>query len=125
MEKDFKLERAAYQETLWYIRQYPNFLYERQMILNSRGQSYGTPRGNEVGDPTAQTAIRLERVDRKIEPIKKALASIPQEYRDGLLKNIIQHVRYPDYADTSTWKRWRRRLIWYVHEFREVQQNER
>ena len=119
MEKDYKLDRAAYQETLWFIRQYPRFLQERKDILNGRGQSYDYPRGKGAGDPTGVTAIRLEKVEAKIRPIEKALRIIPEEYRNGLLKNIIYHVRYPDYADTSTWKRWRRRLVWYVHQFKE------
>ena len=119
MERDYRLEKAEYQETLWYIRQYPKFLKEKEMILQGRGQNFNIPRGTEIGDPTGMTVIRLEKVERKLEPIEKALKKIPEEYHSGLLKNVIYHIRYPDYADTSTWKRWRRRFIWYVHKYRE------
>lgn len=121
MEKDYKLDRAEYQETIWYIRQYPKFLKEKDAILQGRGQSYGYPRGSEIGDPTAMTVIRLERVEKKLSPIEDSLKKVPTEYQNGLLKNIIYHIRYPDYADTSTWKRWRRRFVWWVWKARNEQ----
>lgn len=124
MERDFKLDRAEYQETIWFIRQYPRFLAERKDLLGGRAQSYDYPRGRGAGDPVGNMAIRLEKIENKIRPIEKALRQIPKEYRDGLMKNIIFHVRYPDYADPSTWKRWRRRLVWFVHEFKENYQEE-
>lgn len=114
MERDYKLEKEEYYETIWYIRQYPKFLKDRDSILNSRRQNYGIPRGSEVGDPTAMTVIRLEKVEAKIAPIKEALSLIPQEYQNGIIENIVKHTPYPDYADTSTWKRWRRRFVYYV-----------
>ena len=66
MEKDYLLPKEEYYETLWYIRRYPRFLQERSLILQGRGQSYGNPRGTEVGDPTALTAIKLEKIDIKL-----------------------------------------------------------
>lgn len=114
MEKEYLLPKEEYYETLWYIRRYPRFLQERNMILQGRGQSYGNPRGTEVGDPTAITAIKLEKVDIKIKPIKEALEMIPKEYQKGVLEAVIYRKRYPDYADTSTWKRWRRRFVYWV-----------
>ena len=121
MERDYKLDRAEYQETIWYIRQYPKFLKEKESIIQGKGQNFNYPRGSEVGDPTAMTVIRLERVERRLKPIQDALEKVPEEYRGGLMRNIIYHVRYPDYADTSTWKRWRRRFVWWVCKLRNEQ----
>ena len=119
MEREYKLEKEIYYETLWFVRQYPKLLREREAILGGKGQSYGYPRGTEIGDPTAITADKLLRIDEKIKPIEKALSKVPQEYQKGLMDNIIRRKRYPDYADTSTWKRWRRRFLYWVAKERE------
>lgn len=121
-ERDYLLSKPRYREMLYFIKQYPYFLAERNAILSGKGQSYGYPRGSEVGDPTAMTAIKLEKVQEKIRIIEKALARVPAEYQKGIIENVVYGGKikpYPDYADTSTWKRWRRRFIFWVSELKE------
>lgn len=119
MERDYKLEKSNYYETLWYIRQYPLMLKERSALLGVKGVSYGGVKGTSISDPTPEQADKLFKLNERIRPIEEALEKVPEEYQKGLMDNIIKRKRYPDYADTSTWKRWRRRLIYWVAKGRE------
>lgn len=116
MERDYKLEKWRYYEVLWFIRGYPTYLKERMNLLGLKGVSYGGIRSPSVGDPTGNQAVQLSKVEDKIKAIESALNRVPEEYRKGLLDNIIKGRRYPDYAHTVTWKRWRRRFIYWVSE---------
>lgn len=93
---------------------YPYALSQRESLLYQNHVSDGQPRGNSTSDPTAQIAIRISKWEDIIIPIEKGLKRIPVEYQAGLLANIIHRKPYPYYADTCTWKRWKRRLVYYI-----------
>ena len=114
MERDYRLNREDAKETEWRIKMYPRLLKERDLLLGVKGVSYGGVRGTSISDPTGEQAEQLEKYNHQIRPVEKALKKIPEEYRQGLLDHIIKGKPYPDYAHTSTWKRWRRRLLYWV-----------
>lgn len=114
MERDYKLEKEVYYETIWYIRQYPSMLKEYEGLIWKSSANDGQPRGTTIGDPTESAAERLATLSERISPIQKGLERVPKEYRKGLLENIINRVPYPYYADITTWRRWRRRFVFYV-----------
>ena len=119
MGKKYKLEKEVYFETIWYIRQYPSLLREYEEIMTGSAmwgklKLDGMPHGSATSDMVAQTAEKLANIAGKISPIQKALNRIPEEYREGILGNIIERKPYPIEADVSTWKRWKRRFVYYT-----------
>lgn len=114
-EKAYLLPRDEYMKTLWHIRGYRRYLDDYQAILDgSPAPADGQPRGSGTSDPTYLKAEKLAEVSVLIRPVEAAMEYIPPEYREGLLRAIIERERYPDYADLSTWKRWRQRFIYHV-----------
>lgn len=110
----YRLSKEEYQETIWYIRRYPEFKERYNDMLLASKSSDGQPRGSGIGDPTATLAIKTAAVHSRMKPIENSLTKIPEEYRNAILENIINRKPYPSYADTSTWKRWKRRFVFYV-----------
>ena len=112
-EINYILPKDVYMATLWYIRGYRRYMLEYEEILESSAPP-GKPGKSGPGDPTFGKAAKLAEISRKIKPINAALERIPEEYRDGVLKAVVDKERYPPIAGKSTWKRWRQRFIYYV-----------
>lgn len=113
-QKQFYLEKEVYYQALWMLRQYPALKAEYADLVQSSPSLDGQPRSTDPGDPTGEAAARAAVVSAKIRIIETALAKIPGEYRAGLLLNIVDREPYPAIANRSTWKAWRRRLIYFV-----------
>ena len=43
----------------------------------------------------------------KLQCISNALSDVPEEYRDGLFRNIVENEYFGDDACYNTWKRWK------------------
>lgn len=114
MERDYKLPKELYMQTLWFIRRYPAARLEYENCIGKSVEQDGQPHGFGISDPTARDAALRIYLRRQFEPVDKALTAIPPEYRKGLMDNIIEREPYPDYADLTTWKRWKRRLVFFV-----------
>ena len=50
----------------------------------------------------------------QVDAVAKALMSIPIEYRQAIVDNIICGSRFPDIAHLNTWKRHKARFIYEV-----------
>ena len=48
----------------------------------------------------------------RIAAVEAALNFIPKDYREGIMKNIIDRTPYPDIAHENTWKKWKQRFIY-------------
>lgn len=119
MGKKYSLEKEVYFETIWYIRQYPLLLREYEEVMSGstmwgKMKMDGMPHGTNTSDMVAATAERLANIAGRISPIQKAINRIPEEYQRGILNNIIDRKPYPIDADLSTWKRWKRRFVYWV-----------
>lgn len=87
----FWLEPTVYRCALAIVRDYPRLLNARQDILHgspARSDSQGAPKG-VPSDPTAQRALRLERVEERIRQIEGAIGTLPKKYRAAVLSNIV------------------------------------
>ena len=111
---EFKLEKELRQQTIWFIRRYPLMLTEYKNAIWKTKVADGMPHGSGVSDTTAQEAmIRCKYAD-DLKAIDNALMRVPEAYRKGVIDSILYKIPYPYYAATSTWKRWRRRFIYFV-----------
>lgn len=112
-EINYILPKDVYMATLWYIRGYRRYLQQYEEILESSAPP-NKPGKSGPGDPTFGKAAKLAEISAKLAPINAALERIPEEYRDGVLRAIVDKERYPNTAGKATWKRWRQRFVYYV-----------
>lgn len=122
LERDYSLPKNLYHETLWYIKRYPEMKTEYENSIGKSVEADGQPKGTGISDPTARDASLRVYLRRQIDPVEKALKKIPEGYREGIINNICHGEKYPDYANEKTWKRWKRRFVFYVAQER-IKQN--
>ena len=113
---DYHLRHNVYMQTLYIIRDYKNIQAKASAIILEQASQDGQPKGNGVGQPTEPKAIRRECLMEKLNAMDEAIQIIPEEYRKGILQNIINRKSYPDDASASTYSRWRQRFIFEVAE---------
>lgn len=100
---------------LWLIRDYERLKAERNEIIYSYNcQQDGLPKGNTVGNPTEDRAIKLERLSHELDAIDQALLLVDQDMRNGILNNIYYGVYFPHYPSVRTWQRVKQRFIYQV-----------
>lgn len=86
-EKEYVLPRAVYYQCVWIVRD-----MERM-------------------EKTPVSELDLTR--QRLECIRRAILEIPEEYRSGVLKSVIQRgAPIGDFAHENTWKRWKQRFIY-------------
>lgn len=107
-----RLPNNIYMQTLYIIKDYPDMLYRYKDIGNiSAVKITGMPKSNEISNITENQAIVRANLKEKIHAIEHSLKIIPEEYRDGIINNIVLNKRYPDFASKNTWSLWRVRYI--------------
>ena len=111
----YRLPPNVYMQCLYAIRDYDRLCAERTDILHSSPSLDGQPRGGETSDTTADKAVRLERLSRMCEDVEQALVQVPTEYRRGVVSGIMYGC-YPNNADPETYRRWRRKLLFWLAE---------
>ncbi|MBQ6582380.1 MAG: hypothetical protein IJH77_00985 [Mogibacterium sp.] len=111
-----------YRENLYYIRDYPVY---QDVIENadktSRGYEEPGVRKDSSSDPTFHSAVReieLTEARTRIQIIDDALQVIPESYREGVFRHIVdqeslQGSAYDRYS-VKTWKRWTQRFVYEV-----------
>lgn len=111
----YLLPKTLYYRVLWLIRDYERLKAERNEIIYSYNcQQDGLPKGNTVGNPTEDRAIKLERLSRELDAIDQALLLVEQDMRSGILNNICYGVYFPHYPSVRTWQRVKQRFIYQV-----------
>lgn len=114
----YSLPKNVYLRTLYLIRDYDRLKEAREEIIGSSAPpSDGQPKGSGARtDETANKAIRLERISKECEAVEQAMICIPEEYRAGVVNNVMYQVRYPYTAHPRTWAKYRSRFIKNVAE---------
>lgn len=94
-----KIPERAYRRALWHVRAYPHIVRD----LDSR----------EPMDKLVHMTLQRDRV-----AVESALSEVPEEFRAGILDNILDDVpleRLP-HAAVNTWSHWRRVFLRAVAE---------
>lgn len=114
----YNLPQNVYLRTLYLIRDYERLKAIREdIIYGSPPPADGQPRGSgSKADETASKAIRLEMISKECEAIEQAMICIPEEYRRGVVDNVMYQVRYPDTAHYRTWVKYKGKFIKNVAE---------
>ena len=112
---NYKLSRECYKRVIWTIKDYPRRKAQYEAIIeSSTPPPDGQPRGTQTGNPTERKALRAAEIGYEINAIEGALEKIPEEYRKGILNFIIYRVPFPTDASEMTYKRWKKRYIYFV-----------
>ena len=104
--------------TIRFIRSYDQFkeAADDLLALGVGIQENGQPRGQDHGDPTAQTAIQRERLLAEIRAIDKGIESVPEEYRQVVWEWVkegkpLYTIDGSLYASDRTWYEYKRRFV--------------
>jgi len=74
----------------------------------------GSQRSGKKSSSTERTAIRLSSMGSDMKAVEQALILIPEEYRDGVMDNLVYGLRYPGDAGRSTYWRWKQKFMYSV-----------
>lgn len=112
----YLLPDSLYKRVLWVIRDYPRMRDEYYEILHS-GTSVtmshvGSQRSGNRASSTERIAIKLSSMGSDMQAVEQALFLVPQEYRDGVLNNVLHGSDYPKLANKSTYWRWKQKFIY-------------
>ena len=72
---------------------------------------------DEHAAPDSDTGVRRMLVHSRLIAMDRAIAQIPEEYRTGLLNKLWHNAPYPYIAGEATWKRQRRKLLYYTAKY--------
>ena len=56
----------------------------------------------------------IERAEYDLGCIRRALETVPKDYRQGILGNIIDKEPFSDLAHPNTWKKWKQTFIYQL-----------
>lgn len=98
---------ATYSQAKKFIKHYRRYeiLYNEAHHLTAVNND-GMPHGTGTSDPTAAAAARAERFMNKMLLIKSGLKNIPDDYKDGVFRHLVDGLPFPDTAEEATWYRW-------------------
>ena len=111
---DFFLPHSIYYQTIWTIKGY--FLHKEKMedVILATPDHDGMPKGNNISDPTAAKAIKVQNSARLVRIIDEEKANIQEEYRSGVWRNIMYGERFPEDAHRNTYSYHKHRFIYSV-----------
>ena len=111
---EYALPHPVYHHTLWLIKGYFYFKERMNDIILATPDHDGSPKGNEISDPTAAKAVKVKQYARIVRIIDEEKENIQEEYRTGVWRSIMYGERYPDTADRRTYSRYKSRFVYNV-----------
>ena len=111
LKKGEHLPHSVYMQVLWTIRSYKIIELKASSIILEQTSPDGQPRGNGTSNPTESKAIKRELPLKTLKALDDAINIVPEEYRKGVLKNIINREPFPEYAHPKTYARWKQKYI--------------
>ena len=113
---DEHIPHSIYMQVIWTIRSYKVIQLRASSIILEQTAPDGQPRGNGTSNPTEAKAIKREVPLKILKALDDAIAIVPEEYRKGVLRNIINREPFPEYAHPKTYARWKQKYICKVAE---------
>lgn len=110
------LPANVYRQAKYAVRDYDRLKAEYNDLLLPSVTGEGG-HGSSPGNPTENSAMRRAQLSDRLTAIDRAVAQIPEEYRRGLLDNVMYGAACPYIAAPRTWATWRRRLLYYVAKY--------
>lgn len=107
------LPHNVYMQVLYLIRDYDRMKAEYDTAVDESPQPPdGMPRSSGPSDPTANKAIRLDDLGRRIRAVEAGIETIPEEYRKSIWNNICYRIPYDTrYTSYQTFRYHRQKMI--------------
>lgn len=110
MAKDvYKMPRAVYYQCIWLVKDIDR-LRKFEAV-----EQYVSESGNTVFFVDDEEVIRSKDVllhaGWKLDCIRRALETVPEEYRKNTIESIVYNIPYSDMAHENTWRKWRLAFI--------------
>ncbi len=112
----YQLPHDLYMRMLYLVRDYERIRLERENILKSSPAPDGISHSGN-GNPTEHKAIKLAMLGRECDAVAKAIETIPEEYRKGVLRNVRDKEPYPITAGEATFRRYKYKLTYMTAKF--------
>ena len=112
-KQKYSIPATAYHRALWLIRDMDRMRQEADALLtvSTLPADHIASRSGAVYDSVVNAVNKREKYLRDIDIINESLQEIPEEYRDGIMRSIINRDPFPLIADRTTFSRWKSRLI--------------
>ncbi len=102
-------------QLIYLIKDYERMKEEADAILSEYRINFeDMPKQSAHSDMVASKAARREYILLRLEAIDTAFQKVPEVYRLPIYNNICRRARYPDYADKTTFWRWRSKMLYYL-----------
>lgn len=114
IEMKNRLPREVYYQCIWIIKDMPRLEFLTTTLDCSRNAEDGEYLLKADRYEGVLIEEVMEEAEFKLECIQKAIEVVPEDYRDGILANIVEMRAFGDEAHPNTWKRWKQMFIYDV-----------
>lgn len=116
MPKVTSMPPTAYNRTISTIRDYPRMVYELEQLKRDAGCLKGTnydamPKGSSGGSGLDAKIAEIVDLEREVQKMQDIIDTIPEEFRKGIMDNIIYRVGFPHIPSRATWYREKSKFI--------------
>ena len=106
---------TAYNRTISTIRDYPRLVYELDQLKRDAGNLKATnhdglPKGSKSSGIDAKIAYMVD-LEKEVQKMQALFDTIPEEFQEGILNNIIYRVGFPHVPSRSTWYREKNKFV--------------
>ena len=118
--KNYVLPETVYRQALWAVKDLNRLKEELNKAVENVDNIHSPNFFNEsigsgfYSDVTAKKADKLIALTNRIESIETALFSIPERYREGIRRKLVDGKSYGDEFHPNTWKKWQQVYIYNV-----------
>ena len=118
--KEYVLPETVYRQALWAVKDISRLKDELNRAVENIDNIHSPSFFNEsvakgvYSDTTAKKADRLITITNRIDSIEAALFSVPEKYRQGLRKKLMEGGSFGDQFHPNTWKKWQQVYIYHV-----------
>ena len=116
MPKVTSMPPTAYNRTICTIRDYPRMVYELEQLKRDAGclraSSYDDmPKGASGGSGLDAKIAEIVDLEREVQKMQAIIDTIPEEFRKGIMDNILYRVGFPHIPSRATWYREKSKFI--------------
>lgn len=116
MPKITSMPPTAYNRTISTIRDYPRMVYELEQLkrdaVHLKATNYdGLPKGSSGGSGLEDKIAEIADLELEIQKMQSIIDTIPEEFRKGIMDNILYRVGFPHIPSRATWYREKSKFV--------------
>lgn len=118
--KSYVLPETVYRQALWAIKDLNRLKEELNKAVEDVDNIHSPNFFNEsintgfYSDSTGRKGDKLINLTNRIDNIESAMFYVPEKYRQGLRRKLIEGGDFGDEHHPNTWKKWQQVFIFHV-----------